>query len=416
MHSPETLWAHRNPTMIGATLVVAIMISSAVFHGAAPATANEYPSWAEVESARASETTKREQIAELEAQLASLAEQTAAAEKFATQRGEEYELAQAKFDDANLRAGDLRTQSDEAAARADASARQAGQVAAMLARSTSADLGMRLVMDADADGLLKRLGSMSKLSEQTAQISRQAITDRNAAATLAEQASLARDLRGQRAADSERALEAAVEAQAALQVALDRTQENETTMRAQLTVLIEDRVATEADYTKGAEVRAAAEAAERAAREAAAGAGGGSPFIGGQGWALPISGPITSPFGPRPDLPVPGVNPYHYATDIAAGCGRPVAAASAGTVVYAGWLGSYGNWVLIDHGNGVQTGYAHNSNVLVGTGQSVEAGATIAEVGTTGASTGCHVHYEVRVDGARIDPAPFMRDRGVTLG
>lgn len=401
--------------MTAATLAVAIMISSTVLGGAAPASANEYPSWAEVEAARASEATKRAQITVLEAQLASLTQQTAAAEALATQRGTEYEVAQAKFDDANLRADDLRTQADAAAAQAEESSRQAGQVAAMLARSSGTDLSVRLLMDADADELLRRLGSMNKLSEHTSRTSQQATADRNSATTLAEQAALAQELRGRLAEDAEQALQAAIDAQASLQAALTRTQQNEATMRAQLAVLTEDRAATEADYRKGEEVRLAAEAARRAAAEAAS-AGGGPPVIGGQGWALPISGRITSPFGPRPDRPVAGVNPYHYATDIAASCGRPVAAASAGTVAYAGWLGSYGNWVLIDHGNGVQTGYAHNSSLLVSPGQSVAAGTTIAQVGTTGASTGCHVHYEVRVDAARIDPVPFMRDRGVSLG
>lgn len=84
--------------------------------------------------------------------------------------------------------------------------------------------------------------------------------------------------------------------------------------------------------------------------------------------------------------------------------------------MYAGYLGSYGNWILIDHGNGVQTGYAHNSVLHVSVGQSVAAGEVISDVGSTGASSGCHLHFEVRVDGARIDPQPFMSARGVTLG
>ncbi|MCY7403362.1 MAG: M23 family metallopeptidase [Cryobacterium sp.] len=79
-------------------------------------------------------------------------------------------------------------------------------------------------------------------------------------------------------------------------------------------------------------------------------------------------------------------------------------------------LGSYGNWVLIDHGDGTQTGYAHNSSLLVSRGQQVSTGATVALVGTTGASSGGHVHSEMRVDGARVNPQPFMSDRGVTLG
>jgi murein DD-endopeptidase MepM/ murein hydrolase activator NlpD len=135
-----------------------------------------------------------------------------------------------------------------------------------------------------------------------------------------------------------------------------------------------------------------------------------------RGWAQPVSGSISSPFGPRPNAPVGGVSGFHKGTDIAAPCGQPVFAAAAGTVVAAGYQGSYGNWILIDHGNGVQTGYAHSSQLLVSVGQRVAAGATIALVGTTGSSTGCHVHFETRVNGTQVDPVPFMSTRSITLG
>ena len=138
--------------------------------------------------------------------------------------------------------------------------------------------------------------------------------------------------------------------------------------------------------------------------------------LSGQGWALPVSGTITSPFGSRPNKPVDGVGDYHNGTDIAAGCGLPVYAATGGIVIEAGYQGTYGNWVLIDHGNGVQTGYAHNSSILVSEGEQVAAGANIALVGSTGASTGCHLHFETRIDGTQVDPEPFMSAREITLG
>jgi murein DD-endopeptidase MepM/ murein hydrolase activator NlpD len=104
--------------------------------------------------------------------------------------------------------------------------------------------------------------------------------------------------------------------------------------------------------------------------------------------------------------------------DIGAGCNSPIYAAFGGTVEYAGPLGTYGNFVLINNGNGVETGYAHirDGGILVGIGQTVSAGQPIARVGTTGASTGCHLHYEVRVGGQKIDGIPFMRDRQAPLG
>jgi murein DD-endopeptidase MepM/ murein hydrolase activator NlpD len=135
-----------------------------------------------------------------------------------------------------------------------------------------------------------------------------------------------------------------------------------------------------------------------------------------QGWSLPVDGTISSPFGSRPNKPVYGVGDYHNATDIAASCGQPVFAATGGKVIDAGYQGSYGNWILIDHGNGIKTGYAHNSELLVEEGQLVVAGEVIALVGTTGASSGCHVHFETRIDDTPVDAEPFMSAREVTLG
>lgn len=140
--------------------------------------------------------------------------------------------------------------------------------------------------------------------------------------------------------------------------------------------------------------------------------------LSGQGWANPAPGAITDVYGPRPIRPLPGVGAFHYGTDIGTPCGTPVFAATAGIVRAAGSVGSYGNWVLIDHGDGIQTGYAHlaTGETRVTVGEYVTAGQQIGGVGSTGLSTGCHTHIEVRVDGVRIDPQPFFRNRGVALG
>lgn len=134
------------------------------------------------------------------------------------------------------------------------------------------------------------------------------------------------------------------------------------------------------------------------------------------GWSLPVAGRLSSRFGSRPNAPVAGVNGFHGGTDIAAPCGQPVRAAQSGTVVEAGTQGSYGKWILIDHGDGLQTGYAHSSQLLVSEGDYVATGTTIARVGSTGASTGCHVHFETRVNGESVNPVAFMSSRGITLG
>ena len=137
-----------------------------------------------------------------------------------------------------------------------------------------------------------------------------------------------------------------------------------------------------------------------------------------QGWANPAHGAISDAYGPRPVRPIPGVGAFHFGTDIGASCKSPVLAATSGIVRAASSLGSYGNWILIDHGAGVETGYAHLAagDTLVAVGDHVAAGQQIASVGSTGLSTGCHTHIEVRVDGVRVNPQPFFLNRGVVLG
>ena len=117
--------------------------------------------------------------------------------------------------------------------------------------------------------------------------------------------------------------------------------------------------------------------------------------------AWPVSGPVTSGFGIR-------WGRMHEGIDIAVAEGTPVRAAAAGTVIYAGWMGGYGNLVVVDHGNGVSTAYAHNSSLGVGVGQSVAAGQVVSYSGNTGNSTGPHVHFEVRVNGSAVDPLGYL--------
>ncbi len=98
----------------------------------------------------------------------------------------------------------------------------------------------------------------------------------------------------------------------------------------------------------------------------------------------------------------------HEGIDIGVDSGTPVHAAAAGTVVYAGWMSGYGNIVVLDHGNGLSTAYAHNTSLSVGLGATVGKGAVIALSGSTGHSTGPHVHFEVRVNGAPVDPLGYL--------
>ena len=117
------------------------------------------------------------------------------------------------------------------------------------------------------------------------------------------------------------------------------------------------------------------------------------------GW--PVSGPVTSGFGPR-------WGRMHEGIDIAVGTGTPVRSAAAGTVIHAGWLGGYGNLVVVDHGGGLSTAYAHNSSFASSVGQAVSAGEVVAYSGNTGNSSGPHVHFEVRVNGSAVDPLGYL--------
>lgn len=121
----------------------------------------------------------------------------------------------------------------------------------------------------------------------------------------------------------------------------------------------------------------------------------------------PCNGPITSPFGYRTH-PIFGTTIYHAGMDIGVDYGTPIHAADGGTVILAGWCGGYGNAVIIDHGNGLQTLYGHNTSVAVSEGQAVSQGEVIAYAGSTGYSTGPHCHFEVRENGEAVDPMGYL--------
>lgn len=120
-----------------------------------------------------------------------------------------------------------------------------------------------------------------------------------------------------------------------------------------------------------------------------------------RGFEWPARGVLRSRFGWR-------WRRHHDGIDIAAPYGTPVSAAKAGRVIFAGWYYAYGRTVIIDHDNGVTTLYGHNSKLLVRIGQVVEAGMVISRVGSSGRSTGPHVHFEIRVNGRPINPLKYL--------
>ena len=119
-------------------------------------------------------------------------------------------------------------------------------------------------------------------------------------------------------------------------------------------------------------------------------------------------GRLSSPFGWRKD-PINGGDQFHHGVDLAAPEGSPVRAAMAGKVITSGFKGEYGNLVMLDHGNGLTTLYAHNEENKVKEGDWVRKGELLATVGSTGRSTGPHLHFEVKREGAHQDPLVFLK-------
>ena len=130
--------------------------------------------------------------------------------------------------------------------------------------------------------------------------------------------------------------------------------------------------------------------------------GDGEYYGGGMCWPSAVSTHITSPFGTRYIF---GGYSFHSGIDIGAYWGSDILAANSGTVMWVGWdPNGYGNYVMLDHGGGIVTLYAHASSILVSNGQWVRRGQTIAKVGSTGLSTGAHIHFEIRVNGSYQNP------------
>lgn len=385
-----------------------VMVLSLGLSAQSPAYADEYPTWEEVQEARKDVARAEAKVKEIMALLEKLEVEAAQAEEEAARLGEVYYEALYELDEATFQQAQLQSQADSAAAVAEESRLKAGQFVAELARVGGADLSATLFVSGDdANQLLSRIGYAAKIAEQTDGIYARALSDRNTAQSLSDQAEVARQIREELQLVAEAAYEQANAAAMRAYAAVEAQLENSARLEAQLEVLIEKREATEADYQKGviarqqSEIRGMIDPGQ----------------ISAAGWARPSGGYISSHFGPRIH-PIYGIARLHAGIDLATPCGRPVYAARSGRVSYSGWLGTSGNFIRVTHEDGYTTGYAHlqSGSLYVRLGESVVTGQLIARIGNTGGSTGCHLHLETRQNMVAQDPYPFFLNRGIRLG
>jgi murein DD-endopeptidase MepM/ murein hydrolase activator NlpD len=398
--------SRRGKRMVATLAVLSVLAAgSIVGQVAPPAFAADYPSWDTVQAARLSQAATQAEVTRVQSLLAGLQAAVDATQSVAQQKGDEYQAAQQKYDEAAFKAAELQKQADVAQSKASKSKQQAGQLAARLSRSGGSDLSARLFFSGgDSRALLAQLGLASMVKNQSTGLYEKAIQDQNTAQSLTDQADVAKAALQALALAAQQALAAAAAAAETAAAALTEQQANSARLQAQLATLITNTDHLESEYVAGI----------KAQWGDLAGLGAGK--ISTTGWVRPAGGHISSPFGFR-------INPFthsyafHAGTDLGANCNSPIFAAHGGTVLYAGWNGGYGNFILIDNGNGVTTGYGHivNGGIHVSIGEAVGPGQPIALVGSTGHSTGCHLHYEVREGGNAIDAVPFMRGNGIEL-
>ncbi|MFE2770852.1 peptidoglycan DD-metalloendopeptidase family protein [Microbacterium resistens] len=451
---PSSLRVSRRSALgIGALGIATIGAIGAGFGSASAAWAQDYPSWDDVQNAMNNEAAKAAEIERIQGLIAALTQRVAETKAAAEAAGNEFYEAQQAFFDAAQRARDLQTQADAQEQLATETAREAGKVAAQLYRNGGDNTSLELFFAgsaASADELLQKLGQMDRLLTRNQAVYDKAVAARNSAQSLSDQASAARDERDRLqkiAEDKMRKAQAAADAAAA---ALKDQQDHMIQLEAQLAALKDTTSKTLADYQKGEEERRRQEEERRRREEEerrqreeedrrrreeeqannppppapsgdGGGGGGGGGGVGpGNGWVRPHGGFQSSGYGPRiPDCDAWGCSSsFHRGVDLANGCGAPIYAAHDGWVEGAFWNGGYGNYIKIDHGDGIATGYAHivDGGFAVSGGQWVSAGQVIAYAGNTGGSFGCHLHFEVYQWGDAINPIYFMEERGVYMG
>lgn len=412
-----------------AALAVAGMAGGLLLGGswnAAPAHALDLPSWSDVEAAKQNESTASAKVVEIEGLIAQSAAELERLRNLHTDAVTAFQKAEEEFLAAARKSETLDAQAAQSRAEADAAAEQAAALVSQMYRSGGVDRNIELFLESEgdtADALLERLAAMSKATERNTSISQEAQQAMNTAASLGEQAEVAEQQREVLKVEKENLEQAAAQAVAGQTEALQAQEQQQNVLETQLAALKDTTTKTVAGYQErlrleeeerqrlAREAEAARLAAEKAAAEAAANQGGGSSGGGGSNSGGGNSGGGGSVGAWYVPIRYSYISTYfqqwwgHTGVDLVNGCWTPIVAPNSGTIGFVGWMDNIGgNMIYLNHGNGYQTRFAHLSGFNSSYGQWVNAGQVIGYVGTTGMSTGCHLHYEVLRNGVFIDP------------
>jgi len=384
----------------------ALFIVAAVFGGdvgATPAQALNLPTWNDVQAAKRSQAAAAAKVKEIKGLIAQSEAELERLRAESAKATAEAQAAEKAFQAAAEKSKQLDAQAEASQKEADAAAEQAASLVSQMYRSGGVDRSIDLFLETDgdtADALLERLASMSKATERNTTLSQEAQQAMNTAASLGDQAEVARKERETLSAEAKKAAEVAAQAAAAQLDKITAQQDQQEVLKAQLAALNDKTTTTVAGYQKRLKLE---EEARRKAEQGGGGGGGGG--SAGGGWLRPIGYRYistyfntTSAFGTR-----------HTGVDLVNGCGTAIVAPRSGTISFVGWHDSMGgNMIYLKHSGSYETRYAHLSGFSVRYGQHVNAGQVIGRVGTTGASTGCHLHYEVLRYGSFLNPINFL--------
>jgi murein DD-endopeptidase MepM/ murein hydrolase activator NlpD len=395
------------PVVLAASAALLVTLSPASL----PAAAADEPTAASVQRSRAAADLARVQLQRAQSQLpgaqAELARAaTALQEAQARERAVAADLARAQAAERAATAQVERTRA--ALARAErAAAALARQVYVQgldgPARQLSVALGAR-----DAEDLAAAVALTSTVSQRQADQITHLDEQR---ARLAEREAQLRAARAE-VQRREAAAEAVVGRQQALVQRASRSRDRVTALVAERARAVAQAEATKRqDEARYAELEAEDAALKRRLAALAAAGPAAVPPVSGAGFVRPAQGRDTSPYGMRTH-PITGVHKMHTGTDIAAPCGTPILAAQSGRVVEAEYSNGYGYRTVVDHGTvggrRLTSTYNHQQDLATSVGQTVAQGQVIGRIGTTGYSTGCHLHFEILVDGEFVDPMPYL--------